>query len=118
LTNTAELLGITRKHVRFWIERKGKAWLSGIGRDVASLFPQQNRDIDILACIFFDFWNNKPFFYSSSTGKSDNRSGKHKKVLTKEQLPQRRYRDERGVNSFECFVVFGDVLFSLSFSKR
>ncbi|MDR0740520.1 MAG: single-stranded-DNA-specific exonuclease RecJ [Puniceicoccales bacterium] len=60
-TNTTEFFGIDRKHVRFWIERKGRPWLSGIGWDMASHFPERNRDVDILVCITFDFWNNERF---------------------------------------------------------
>jgi single-stranded-DNA-specific exonuclease len=60
-TNTTEFFGIDRKHVRFWIERKDRTWLSGIAWDMASHFPERNRDIDILICIAFDFWNNERF---------------------------------------------------------
>ncbi|MDR2371985.1 MAG: single-stranded-DNA-specific exonuclease RecJ [Puniceicoccales bacterium] len=60
-TDTTEFFGIDRKHVRFWIERKDRPWLSGIGWDMASHFPERNRDVDILVCIAFDFWNNERF---------------------------------------------------------
>jgi single-stranded-DNA-specific exonuclease len=60
-TKNTEFFGINRKHFRFWIERKDKPWLCGIAWDMASYFPEYDRDIDILVCIAFDFWNNERF---------------------------------------------------------
>jgi single-stranded-DNA-specific exonuclease len=60
-TSTTEFFGVDRKHFRFWIERRNKPWLSGIAWDMASHFPDRNRDIDILVCISIDFWNNERF---------------------------------------------------------
>ncbi|MDR2628862.1 MAG: single-stranded-DNA-specific exonuclease RecJ [Puniceicoccales bacterium] len=60
-TNTTEFFGVDRKHFRFWIKRRNKPWLAGIAWDMASCFPERNRDIDILVCIAFDFWNNERF---------------------------------------------------------
>ncbi|MDR1366636.1 MAG: single-stranded-DNA-specific exonuclease RecJ [Puniceicoccales bacterium] len=60
-TDNTEFFGIDRKHFRFWIERKDKPWLCGIAWDMASHFPEHNRDIDVLVCIAFDFWNNERF---------------------------------------------------------
>ncbi|MDR1591223.1 MAG: single-stranded-DNA-specific exonuclease RecJ [Puniceicoccales bacterium] len=59
--SSAEFFGVDKKHFRFWIERKNKPWLSGIAWDMASHFPDRNRDIDILICISIDFWNGGRF---------------------------------------------------------
>jgi single-stranded-DNA-specific exonuclease len=60
-TNTTEFFGIDRKHFRFWIERRNKPWLPGIAWNMASHFPERHRNIDILVCVAFDFWNNERF---------------------------------------------------------
>jgi single-stranded-DNA-specific exonuclease len=60
-TNTTEFFGVDRRHFRFWLERRNKPWLSGIAWDMASHFPECNRDIDILVCVAFDFWNGERF---------------------------------------------------------
>jgi single-stranded-DNA-specific exonuclease len=59
--STTEFFGVDKKHFRFWIERKNRPSLSGIAWNMASRFPDRNRDIDILVKIAFDLWNNERF---------------------------------------------------------
>ncbi|MDE6576201.1 MAG: single-stranded-DNA-specific exonuclease RecJ [Opitutales bacterium] len=59
--NCTEFFGAEKKHFRFWIESSPHVWLSGIAWDMASRFPEKNRDIDILVKIAYDTWNNEKF---------------------------------------------------------
>lgn len=59
--NCTEFFGAEKRHFRFWIESAPNVWLSGIAWDMASRFPEKNRDIDILVKIAYDTWNNEKF---------------------------------------------------------
>ena len=63
--NCTEFFGSEKQHFRFWIERKRNSWLSGIAWDMASRFPEKNRDLDILVKVAFDTWNNEKFLLMS-----------------------------------------------------
>ncbi|MDR2806695.1 MAG: single-stranded-DNA-specific exonuclease RecJ [Puniceicoccales bacterium] len=59
--NGIEFFGAERQHFRFWIERKDRSWLPGIGWNMASRVPWKGHFIDILVKISLDTWNNERF---------------------------------------------------------
>lgn len=61
LSRNVEVFGVGKKHIRFWIERKGGSWLTGIGWNFADRIPERNRRVDLLVTVSFDEWNNERF---------------------------------------------------------